>query len=460
MVTTEAYFDGIKEQIIKELDSSSHSVFVAVAWFTEFSLFEKLTELLKKGIDVKLIVADDTINRNCGINFTEIPQNGGFFKYIDGELLHHKFCVIDNRTVITGSFNWTNKAVHQNHENITITSGDFDLAFRFIEQFQKITGTIPNTELNTDINKLLKRLNIIRELIGLGDEEDIEYQNKRFRAENLDAELETIASAISKKKYDTAVFLINNYIKNKSSVSVFTDPRIAALQLEIKNLGFRIVSIDDELAEKHREIYFFNTQYYQTLGEIISKILFLKEEYFRRARQRNKYFEEDYQGTKQDRHRFESDKKELEEKPSKNLSPDDQNKLKKLYREGVVLCHPDKVAENEKEQANEKFRALQVAYEKQDLEKIAHIVSLIKAGAWEQSETLSDIDLLMLKKEQLEEKLNTKLHELEKLSHSKLYQEVQQADNLENYLQHKKEKLEKELNKWKEQVSEQNLVAE
>ena len=37
-----------------------------------------------------------------------------------GSLMHNKYAVIDENIVITGSFNWTNKAVNVNHENIVI----------------------------------------------------------------------------------------------------------------------------------------------------------------------------------------------------------------------------------------------------------------------------------------------------------------------------------------------------
>ena len=33
-----------------------------------------------------------------------------------GDKLHHKLAVIDDRTVITGSFNWSPSAAHQNDE--------------------------------------------------------------------------------------------------------------------------------------------------------------------------------------------------------------------------------------------------------------------------------------------------------------------------------------------------------
>ncbi|MFN9955340.1 MAG: phospholipase D-like domain-containing protein, partial [bacterium] len=37
-----------------------------------------------------------------------------------GDKLHHKFAVIDQRTVITGSFNWSPSAAHKNDETVLV----------------------------------------------------------------------------------------------------------------------------------------------------------------------------------------------------------------------------------------------------------------------------------------------------------------------------------------------------
>ena len=39
-------------------------------------------------------------------------------------LMHHKFAVIDNLILLNGSFNWTERAVWENCENLVITRLD------------------------------------------------------------------------------------------------------------------------------------------------------------------------------------------------------------------------------------------------------------------------------------------------------------------------------------------------
>ena len=51
--------------------------------------------------------------------------------------MHNKFCLIDNDTVITGSYNWTFGARY-NEENILIIKNEKDVFSKFANQFEKI----------------------------------------------------------------------------------------------------------------------------------------------------------------------------------------------------------------------------------------------------------------------------------------------------------------------------------
>jgi hypothetical protein len=149
-MATRAYFDNIKNEIVKELSNSDKSIKVAVAWFTDSDLFDILCKKAKKGIKVELLIANHSINHNSSIDYEELNIYGGQFSFIgegiDNEpIMHHKFCIIDNETLIFGSYNWTNKA-KSNLENISISKEDYKLIIDFYEQFEQIKNYKPKSK--------------------------------------------------------------------------------------------------------------------------------------------------------------------------------------------------------------------------------------------------------------------------------------------------------------------------
>ena len=54
-----------------------------------------------------------------------------------GDKLHHKFAVIDNRTVITGSFNWSASAAHRNDETLLVIESP-QLAAHFSREMDRL----------------------------------------------------------------------------------------------------------------------------------------------------------------------------------------------------------------------------------------------------------------------------------------------------------------------------------
>ena len=57
-----------------------------------------------------------------------------------GDKLHHKFAVIDNKTVITGSFNWSPSAAHTNDETLLVIESP-QLAKHFTRELDRMWRT-------------------------------------------------------------------------------------------------------------------------------------------------------------------------------------------------------------------------------------------------------------------------------------------------------------------------------
>ena len=134
-----ARFQRIANQIAHELSSSTKSVKVAVAWFTNENLFEILIDLLSKGIKIEIITINDRINNHeKGLNFNNFIDKGGEFYFSDfSGTMHHKFVIIDESKLISGSYNWTYNAEYRNQENV-ITTENKDLIDSFLNEFERI----------------------------------------------------------------------------------------------------------------------------------------------------------------------------------------------------------------------------------------------------------------------------------------------------------------------------------
>jgi hypothetical protein len=167
-----AYFRNIRKELLGALETTENQLRIAVAWFTNSALFDLLLEKLNNGVQIELVIIDDYINNgDFGLDFQEFIDKGGKLYYGREENpMHHKFCVIDNRILFTGSYNWTYYAENKNIENIVkfeenqeiinIYSKEFDLLIKDLELVNK-ANKIAFEELE------LKNLFSIKNYLGL-----------------------------------------------------------------------------------------------------------------------------------------------------------------------------------------------------------------------------------------------------------------------------------------------------
>lgn len=124
------------EEILKQLQNhltyTRKSLKIAVSWFTNYSLFKQLKQMANDGIKIQMIINNDLINNGgyC-LNFNELLENENvelsLVEY--PHLLHHKFVIIDDDLLITGSYNWT-RFSGKNYENMVVVNDEV-----IIEQF-------------------------------------------------------------------------------------------------------------------------------------------------------------------------------------------------------------------------------------------------------------------------------------------------------------------------------------
>ncbi len=135
----ENYFcpqDYCQKQVLEELEKANSSIYFLMYSFTDETIANLLIEKNNSGLDVKGVIESyqDTVHWVYPIiNESEIEV------VLDNEktLQHNKIFIIDNTTVITGSFNPTKSANTRNDENIIILRQQ-NIVDEYVKEFERI----------------------------------------------------------------------------------------------------------------------------------------------------------------------------------------------------------------------------------------------------------------------------------------------------------------------------------
>lgn len=115
---------SIAETIQRFIGQSETAVDAALYSFSSEDLLRSLFEARNRGIGVRLVTDWSKYDQNGWMRKlladTRVPlkllggRNGSSSK------MHHKFMILDNAIVLTGSYNWTPASETHNYENIVV----------------------------------------------------------------------------------------------------------------------------------------------------------------------------------------------------------------------------------------------------------------------------------------------------------------------------------------------------
>lgn len=141
MQKIESYFGDHKRIIDSELMYATKEVLVAVAWINFKEYFEVFSYLINKKVKLKIVCTGNGHNRSNQDKIDELKTNGAEIKMLDMPNLynhmHHKFAIIDQKTVLNGSFNWSLNAP-KSFENLLVIKGFSAIVTSFLSEFNKI----------------------------------------------------------------------------------------------------------------------------------------------------------------------------------------------------------------------------------------------------------------------------------------------------------------------------------
>jgi hypothetical protein len=147
----------IKQRIISEINNARQCIYVAMAWFTDRDIASAIIEAKNKNVVVDVILSSNTQNETVKLMFRGANINVHSFETGDSRgIMHHKFCLIDSKISINGSYNYSYNASNNNVENIHVTD-DFSIYRQLLSEFDRLKYNIDN---NIDVNAVPEQLAI------------------------------------------------------------------------------------------------------------------------------------------------------------------------------------------------------------------------------------------------------------------------------------------------------------
>jgi phosphatidylserine/phosphatidylglycerophosphate/cardiolipin synthase-like enzyme len=137
----EVYFspdDGTAAEIIRHIQSARESINFLAFSFTSDDIASAMLAKAAEGVSVAGVFESSQVSSNIGGEF-ELMREAGLDVRLDGNPrnMHHKVIIIDEGTVITGSYNFSANAEKRNDEN-TLVIHDPAIAAQFMAEFARI----------------------------------------------------------------------------------------------------------------------------------------------------------------------------------------------------------------------------------------------------------------------------------------------------------------------------------
>jgi len=135
---------GAREAILKEIERAEKEINIAMYIFTDRELSNSLVSAKERGVKIKVLLDGKSAEEisyskhyflsENNINVRLDKAHASYGDKYEG-IMHNKFAIIDNSTLITGSYNWTHSAEELNDENLLIIKDEKRLIHKFSGKF-------------------------------------------------------------------------------------------------------------------------------------------------------------------------------------------------------------------------------------------------------------------------------------------------------------------------------------
>jgi phosphatidylserine/phosphatidylglycerophosphate/cardiolipin synthase-like enzyme len=128
---------GATDAIVQEINCAKHEVLVQAYEFTSLPIANALCAAKARGLRVEAIL--DRRDLRAGHEAVSLLETSSIPILVDQtvRIAHSKIMIIDEKEIITGSFNFTNAAERYNSENLLILKNDPSLLLKYLKNYQQ-----------------------------------------------------------------------------------------------------------------------------------------------------------------------------------------------------------------------------------------------------------------------------------------------------------------------------------
>lgn len=149
---TKVYFSpngGCQDAVVSEISKAQKTIDIAMYELTNRQISQELIKAKEKRVGIRVFLDQDEGNGRYS-KARYLTDNGIDVRFYAGPgLMHNKFAVIDNRVLVTGSFNWTAAAERENQENL-LTITDENAVKKYAQRFEMLWPAAENKPIRNN----------------------------------------------------------------------------------------------------------------------------------------------------------------------------------------------------------------------------------------------------------------------------------------------------------------------
>jgi phosphatidylserine/phosphatidylglycerophosphate/cardiolipin synthase-like enzyme len=111
-------YDNSQKEIIKNINQAEAFINIAMYVFTDKEIAIPLIDAQERGVKVRVYLDRSQIASTYSISRLLVQKGIKVRISTNNYIMHNKFAIIDNRLLLTGSYNWTASAHNRNDENL------------------------------------------------------------------------------------------------------------------------------------------------------------------------------------------------------------------------------------------------------------------------------------------------------------------------------------------------------